>query len=122
MSLTTGSSDEVALARLLNRPSRFGRGLTLTEVGGGDESASGNDADLDRILNDYFSPSDDEDSPDSDIEISENDDDDDFDLRMTDATAALDQAATDPAVIIVDSASTATEFAFGNCLTQIYSQ
>ena len=81
------------------------------EVGGGDDSAIGNDADLDRILNDYFSPSDDEDSPDSDIEKSENDDDEDFDLRVTDATAALDQAATDPAVIIVDSASTTTEFA-----------
>ncbi|KAI0229009.1 hypothetical protein LSAT2_020554, partial [Lamellibrachia satsuma] len=105
MSLTTGSSDEVALAQLLNRPSRFDRGLTLTEVGGGDDSASGNDVGLDRFLNDYFSPSDDEDSPDSDIEISENDDDD-FDLRMTDATAALDHAATDPAVIVADSAST----------------
>ncbi|KAI0210412.1 hypothetical protein LSAT2_004847 [Lamellibrachia satsuma] len=120
--LAAGGAETIALSRtqenldklkaeLLNRPRRFSRGLTLTEVGGGADSASGNDADLDRILNDYLSPSDNEDSPDSDIEISGNENDDDFDLRMTDATAALDQAAADPAVFVVDSASTTTEFA-----------
>ena len=106
MSLTTGSTDELEQARLLNQNFERRSELSLTEAG--DDSAG-----LERLIHDYLSQSDDEDS--SESEPIEEGSDDDCDLRLPDATAALAQAETDPAVIVVDtdsSTASATEFAW----------
>ena len=58
MSLTTGSTDEFELARLLSRHFERRSELSLTEAG--DDSAG-----LERIIHDYLSLSDDEDSSES---------------------------------------------------------
>ena len=103
MSLTTGSTDEFELARLLSQHFERRSELSLTEAG--DDSAG-----LERIIHDYLSLSDDEDS--SESKTIEEGSDDDCDLRLSDARAALAQPETDPAVIVVDTdSSTVTEFA-----------
>ena len=83
MSLTTGSTNELELAWLLNRNLGRRSELSLTEAG--------NDSN-------YLSQNDDEDS--SESELIEEGSDADVDLRLTDATAVLAQAEIDPAVII----------------------
>ena len=103
MSLTTGSTDEFELARLLSQHFERRSELSLTEAG--DDSAG-----LERIIHDYLSLSDDEDS--SESKTIEEGSDDDCDLRLSDARAALAQPETDPAEIVVDTdSSTVTEFA-----------
>ena len=103
MSLTTGSTDEFELARLLSQHFERRSEMSLTEAG--DDSAG-----LERIIHDYLSLSDDEDS--SESKTIEEGSDDDCDLRLSDARAALAQPETDPAVIVVDTdSSTVTEFA-----------
>ena len=104
MSLTTGGSKEFELARLLNPNFDRRSELSLTEAG--DDSADL----VERLMHDYLSLSDGEDS--SESEPIEEGSDEDCDLRVSDTTAALAQAETDPAVIVVDTdSSTATEFA-----------
>ena len=61
--------------------------MSLAEAG--DDSAG-----LERLIHDYLSQSDYEDS--SESELMDEGSDDDCDLRLTDANAALAQAETDP--------------------------
>ena len=104
--MTTGGSKEFELARLLYQ--NFGRRSELSVTEAGDDSADL----VERLMHDYLSLSDGEDS--SEFEPIEEGSDDDCDLRLSDAKAALAQAKTDPAVIVVDTdSSTATEFAKG---------
>ena len=97
ISLTTGCTNELELAQLLNR--NFGRRseLSLTD----DSTVLA----LDRFLNDYLLQSESRDDKDSsESEIIEDESENNCDLRVTDATAALDQAETHLAVIVVDTA------------------
>ena len=82
--MTTGCNNELELARLLNR--NFGRHSALSLT---DDSAG---LALERFLNDCLLQSesrDDEES--SESEIMEEESEDNCDLRVTDATAALEK-------------------------------
>ena len=59
---------------------------------------------MDRFLNDYLLQSESKDNEESsESEIIEEESEDNCDLRVTDATAALEQAETHLAVIVVDT-------------------
>ena len=113
--MTTGCTNELELARLFNR--NFGH---RSELSLSDDSLAVGLAlglALDIFQNDYLLQSetrDDEES--SESEIIEEESEDNCDLRVTDATAALEQADTHQAVIVVDTESSTmsmsmTEFA-----------
>ena len=103
ISLTIGSTDELELVRLLNK--NFGRRSELPLTEAGDDNVG-----LECLIHDYLLQSNDEDS--SESELIDEGSDGNCDLQLTDATAALAQAETDPAVIVVDTdSSTVTEFA-----------
>ena len=99
--MTTGCTNELELARLLNR--NIGRRSKLKELSFTDDSTS---LALDHFLNDYLLQnelSDDNDSSDSEITEEESEDNCNSRVTVTDATAALDQAETHLGVIVVDT-------------------
>ena len=94
MPLTAGSSDELALARLLNRnqPSSFVRGLTLTDEADGDDTTLA----LDRFMKVYFSASSDGEESDPDNNIHGTDSDDDLNLLVKRRRSLNKQQPTRP--------------------------
>ena len=113
--MTTGCTNELELAQLFNRNFGHRSELSLSD----DSVAVGLALGLALYIfqNDYLLQSesrDDEES--SESEIIEEESEDNCDLRVTDATAALEQADTHQAVIVVDtvtesSTMSMTEFA-----------